>query len=305
MATQQEMEKLYDWLDRFQELRLGECADITCAFFNGDFGKTLAEAQRDKHTWVLEGLGIDRRGKVLDIGCGWGPMLRAVAKRNGTGIGLTLSRAQAGYCRDRGLRVEVRDWKETDSRELGEFDGVVCIGAFEHFCSEEEYAAGEQNAIYERFFDFCARVLPAGGRVYLQTMTWGGEVPPPERITLQAPPGSAMRILGRLRKFYPGSWLPLGKDQLVAAASNHFDMILDSNGRKDYIETLNRWGQATESLFRLPKLFSTMREVAALVPRYMTDPDFRVQIASLYHNDQQVCFQREIMSHERMFFEKR
>jgi hypothetical protein len=42
-----------------------------------------------------------------------------------------------------------------------------------------------------------------------------------------------------------------------------------------------------------------------LFPRFCSDPNFRSQIESLRRNDQQICFLKEIMSHERMFFEKR
>jgi cyclopropane-fatty-acyl-phospholipid synthase len=73
-------------VDFFQELRLGKCADTTAAFFDGNFSKTLSEAQSDKHDWVFEGLGITGPGKrILDIGSGWGPTLKAIKGRGGEG----------------------------------------------------------------------------------------------------------------------------------------------------------------------------------------------------------------------------
>ena len=108
MANQQEIEALYDWLDYFQELRLGKCADLTAAFFDGDFTKTLSKAQTDKHDWVFDGVAAGgSRPRILDIGSGWGPMLKVVKERGGEAVGLTLSRAQARYCQREGLDARV------------------------------------------------------------------------------------------------------------------------------------------------------------------------------------------------------
>jgi cyclopropane-fatty-acyl-phospholipid synthase len=305
MANQREIEALYDWLDYFHELGIGECADITAALFDGDFTKSLSQAQNDKHDWIFDGLNIEApRTRILDIGCGNGPTLKAIKERGGEGLGITLSRAQADYCQRHGLDARVMDWKEIDTTALGPFDGVVSIGAFEHFCSEEEYNAGRQLEIYDRFFDVCARLLPDHGRLYLQTMTWGKQVPVSAAIRLDAPEGSPERILARLRKFYPGSWLPSGKEQIVSAAASRFRLVTSNNGRKDYIETLNRWGAGADSLWTAPKIFKVIPAILRLVPRYVSSPDFRVQISSLQHHDQQTCLIQEIMSHERMFFQK-
>ncbi|MGH7997715.1 MAG: SAM-dependent methyltransferase [Opitutaceae bacterium] len=304
MATQRQIEALYDWLDRFQELRLGRHADITCALFDGDRGKTLRRAQQDKHEWILRTFGFRPGQKLLDIGCGWGPMLKAVRDRSGSAVGLTLSGAQAEACARDGLDARLLDYKVADPAALHMFDAVVSIGALEHFCSEEEYLAGRQDEIYRQFFRFCAAVLRPGGWLYVQTMLWGKRVPDPAVCSLACPPSSDELVIARLRKFYPGSWLPRGKDQLIACARPFFEFQSSNNGRKDYIETLERWGRATRGLLFPPRLLQALRRGVGLVPRWLSDPEFRVQIASLRHNDQQQCFVREIMTHERMFFRK-
>jgi cyclopropane-fatty-acyl-phospholipid synthase len=305
VANQAEIERTYDWLDPLHEMRLGAYADLSCAFFDGNFKKNLEQAQKDKHYWVLKELGIEGPGKnILDVGCGWGPILNAVSLRGGAGIGITLSRAQAKYCRSHGLDARVLDWKDADLRTLGRFDGVVSIGAFEHFCSPEEFERGEQERIYGKFFDLCADVLPMGGRLYLQTMIWGERVPMPETLRLDAPEGTPERILARLRKFYPGSWAPTAKDQITKSASRRFKLLKSSNGRRDYIETLSRWGEGTRSLISFRKIPNASPILLRLARRYLTDRDFRIQMSSVWHNDQQQCFIDEIMTHERMFFEK-
>lgn len=305
MATQSEIEALYDWVHFFHTLRSGDYADFSCAFFDGNFNQTLAAAQKAKHQWVLDGLRFQSADRILDVGCGWGPVLNAVRKRGGKALGLTLSSAQAKYCATKGLKVSLQDWKTARPFTLGVFNGIISIGAFEHFCSMNEYTQGKQDSIYRDFFAFCAHALPVGGRLFLQTMTWGKAVPDPKTVSLTAPEGTPERILARLAKFYPGSWLPSGKEQIIAAASEHFHFLHSSNGRLDYIETLNRWGQDTNNLFKSARLWKFLVCAVRLLPRLYFDADFRVQIASVRNNDQQICFQREIMSHERMFFEKK
>ncbi len=305
MATQSEIETLYDWVHPFHLLRTGDCPDFSCAFFNGDFSQTLIEAQKAKHQWVLDGIGFRPPGRILDVGSGWGPMLDAVEKRGGRSIGLTLSSAQSKYCAAKGLTVLLQDWKTMNPSALGTFNGVVSIGAFEHFCSMDEYIKGAQDRIYRDFFAFCSRVLPPGGRLFLQTMTWGQEVPEPAKLELNAPQGSPERIVARLIKFFPGSWLPASRDQITAAASDHLHFLNSNNGRLDYIETLSRWGRSSTNLLKPTRLPKALWAASRLIPRFCADKDFRTQIESLRCNDQQVCFLRKIMDHERMFFEKK
>ena len=81
MANQKEIEAMYDWVDYFHVLRLGDYADFTCALFDGDFSKTLNQAQKDKHEYVLGGLHFKAGDRILDIGCGWGPMLNYIRER--------------------------------------------------------------------------------------------------------------------------------------------------------------------------------------------------------------------------------
>lgn len=296
---------MYDWVDYFHTLRLGPCADFSCAYFNGDFSKTLDQAQQDKQAWVLEGIGFRSRQRIIDIGSGWGNMLQAVRQQGGQAVGLTLSRAQTRYATAQGLTTLLQDWKDADPDKLGKFDAAVSIGAFEHFCSDDEYLAGAQERIYQDFFRFCSAALPPGGKLYLQTMIWGKAAPDPRARSLRAPEGSPERILARLEKFYPGSWLPTSKQQIIATANPYFNFLSSSNGRLDYIETLDRWDESTKNLFRPSQFGQALIDAIRLIPRFIRDADFRIQVESVRRKDQQVCFQHEIMTHERMFFQKR
>jgi cyclopropane-fatty-acyl-phospholipid synthase len=305
VAAQEDIEAFYDGLGYFHVLRMGKYKDYTCAFFNGDFSKTLDEAQEAKHDWVLKNLGFVPGHRMLDVGCGWGPMLQAVKYRGGTALGITISRYQEQYCKQYGLDARLLDYKQADPADLGMFDGISCIGAFEHFCSPEEYLAGSQTQVYKNFFSLCAAMLPPGGRLYLQAGMFGKRVLDPMALRADAPKDSDERVSFRLSKIYPRAWLPTSKQQVIECAADHFRFLESNNGRADYIETLNRWGQATKNLFTHPRIWQTLAKAISMVPRYCTESDFRGQVSCVWHNDQQECFTREIMDHERMFFERK
>jgi len=312
MATRKEIEQHYDTLGAMHALRSadmqGDYPDYSCAFFDGNFAKTYVQAQRDKHAWILDGLGLGQSlsGKrVLDVGCGWGPMLNAVRERGGEAVGLTLSSGQAEHCQKRGLDARLMDYKDLGAAELGVFDGILSVGALEHFCSKEDMLAGRQEDIYRHFFKICADRLPSGGRLFLQTMTWGREVPDPRKFSHDAPPDSMEAICARMEHVFPGSWLPNGLAQLVECASEHFGLISSNNGRLDYLQTLKEWDATTRNLWKPHMLPRTLRRAIPLAFQILTNRDVRIQFESLRRGDQRALFTREIMSHERIFFQKK
>src|SRR5712691_6150553 len=84
MADRQDLDFTYSLTDRIFRLSLGELADFSGAKYDGDFSLTLEEAQRRKHDYVAEQVGIGPGRRVLDLGCGWGPLLNAVRSRGGS-----------------------------------------------------------------------------------------------------------------------------------------------------------------------------------------------------------------------------
>jgi cyclopropane-fatty-acyl-phospholipid synthase len=303
MAVAKDLDFTYSLTDRIIRLSLGEMPDFSGAKFDGDFSLSLEEAQRRKHDYVAEQIGIGPGRRLLDLGCGWGPLLAYTRAFGGDGVGVTLSRAQRDSCRQHGLEVYLEDAREVDVERFGSFDAVASLGAFEHFCSPEEYEAGVQEQIYRDLFAHVAELLPPGGRFYLQTMVWGRNMIPASEIDMEVlrgvPPRDSdewyVALLGRQ---FPGSWLPFGQEQIVRCAEPEFRLVSSVSGRLDYIETINRWN----SRIGEPSLKKTLFKLE-LLPHWLTDPDFRLAFTSGVSANQ-VCFERELLDHYRLVFEK-
>jgi cyclopropane-fatty-acyl-phospholipid synthase len=298
MADRADLDFTYSLIDRIFRLSLGELADFSGAKYDGDFSLTLEEAQRRKHDYIAEQIGIGTGRRVLDLGCGWGPLLADIRRRGGTGVGVTLSSAQARSCRRHDLDVHLRDAREVTADTFGPLDAVASLGAFEHFCSVADYEAGRQDEIYRSLFANVAGMLPAGGRLYLQTMVFGPRMIPIEEVSLDAPRDSDAWYLALLRKQFPGSFLPFGSEQVIRAAEPSLTLVSSMSGRLDYIETIKQWRRR----FGEPSMRKTLLKLS-LVPRWLTSADFRLAFTSGVSANG-VCFERELLEHYRLVFEK-
>jgi cyclopropane-fatty-acyl-phospholipid synthase len=298
VADRRDLDFTYSLIDRIFRLSLGELADFSGAKFDGDFSLTLEEAQRRKHTYIAEQIGIGSGRTMLDLGCGWGPMLDFARERGGRGTGVTLSTAQLESCRRHGLDAHLCDAREVDRDTFGPFDAVASLGAFEHFCSPADHEAGRQEQIYGDLFANIAGILPPGGRLYLQTMVFGPNATEPIRGDVSAPPDSDAYYLGLMAHQFPGSFLPFGKEQIVRTASPHLQLVESSSGRLDYIETISRWRRR----FAEPSFRKTLLK-ARLVPRWLTSREFRLAFTSGVSANT-VCFERELLEHYRLVFER-
>ena len=81
MADCRDLEFTYSLIDRIIRLSLGEVADFSGAKYDGDFSLTLEQAQRRKHDYVAQQIGIAPGRRVLDLGCGWGALLQYIRER--------------------------------------------------------------------------------------------------------------------------------------------------------------------------------------------------------------------------------
>lgn len=275
-------------------------ADFSGARYNGDFAMTLEQAQRAKHQFMAEQLGVHEGTRVLDMGCGWGPFLNYAAGIGATPVGLTLSDGQYQACRRKGFEVYIRDVRTITPSDFGSFDAVVSVGAFEHFCSPEEYKQGKQEKIYNNFFKAVYDLLPAGGRFYLQTMTFGKNMMPLQDIDIRADKNSDAYLMALMLEHFPGSWLPFGSEMIIDTAEPYFKLINISSGRLDYIETTNQWRKKIRK-FNLKKYLLFLK----LLPRFFFNREFKRKLDVFRHQANKRCFEREIMDHFRIVFEKK
>jgi cyclopropane-fatty-acyl-phospholipid synthase len=155
----------YDVSNAFYERVLGPSMTYTCACYPHD-GATLEEAQENKYRLVFDKLRLKEGDRLLDIGCGWGGMVRYAARRGVRVIGATLSREQATWAQEAIRREGLEQWAEvrhSDYRDVSEtgFDAVSSIGLTEHI--------GVRN--YPAYFGFINDRLRVGGLVLNHCIT--------------------------------------------------------------------------------------------------------------------------------------
>ncbi len=155
----------YDVSNTFYEWVLGPSMTYTCAVYP-DREATLEEAQDNKYRLIFEKLRLQPGDRLLDVGCGWGGMVRYAARRGVRAIGATLSAEQASWAQKaieaEGLSklAEVRHCDYRDVRETG-FDAVASIGLTEHI--------GVKN--YPAYFEILKSKLRTGGMLLNHCIT--------------------------------------------------------------------------------------------------------------------------------------
>ena len=156
----------YDVSNRFYELVLGPSMTYTCALYPTG-NETLEEAQHAKYDLVARKLDLQPGQRLLDVGCGWGGMVRHAAREYGVrALGVTLSREQAEWAqqkiKDDGLDhlAEVRHLDYRDVQETA-FDAVSSIGLTEHIGVDR----------YPAYFRFLRDKLVPGGRLLNHCIT--------------------------------------------------------------------------------------------------------------------------------------
>jgi cyclopropane-fatty-acyl-phospholipid synthase len=300
MADKKDIDFTYTTLDKIFRISIGETADFSGAMYNGDFSMTLEQAQRKKHDFIADQLRIHNGTRVLEMGSGWGPFLQYATKQRGAKIiGLTLSDGQYNACIKKGFDVRIKDCRTVKPEDFGTFDAVVSVGAFEHFCSLEEYKAGKQDKVYHDFFKTVSDLLPKGGRFFLQTMTFAEKMINADDVDIKADKNSDAYILALTAKHLPGSWLPYGAEMITKNAEPFFKVIFISSGRLDYIETIRVWRKMLRR-FDLKKYGLYLKVLFQLAK----NKEFRHLIPVFRISPIKVCFERGLMDHFRIVFEK-
>lgn len=300
MADKKDLDFTYTTIDHIFRLSMGETGDYSGARYDGNFSLSLEEAQKEKHRFIADSLHIKNGSKVLDMACGWGPFIKYASQERGAiCMGLTLSEGQAEACQKNGMNVIVKDCRYVVPEDFGTFDAISCIGGLEHFCSVEEWKEGKQEKVYRDFFQTVGNLLPSGGRFYMQTMTFSKNMIEYKDLDVNAKKGSAAHVMALMVKEFPGSWLPYGPEMVIRNAQPTFKLISQSSGRLDYIETIRQWRKRFRKFN--PKKYWLY---VSLIPKYVMDKEFRHQVAVFRISPNKICFEKEIMDHYRLVFEK-
>lgn len=216
----------YDVSNTFYEHVLGPSMTYTCAVYP-TADATLEEAQEAKYDLVARKLDLQPGQRLLDLGCGWGGMVRHAAKHYGVHvIGVTLSREQASWAQKRikeeGLDhlAEVRFMDYRHVEESG-FDAISSIGLTEHI--------GVRN--YPSYFGWIRDHLKPQGRLLNHCITRKDN----------ASRATAGQFIDRY--VFPDGEL-IGSGTIVAAIENAgLEVHHHENFRVHYAKTLAAWCQ--------------------------------------------------------------
>ncbi len=215
----------YDVSNTFYEWVLGPSMAYTCACYPRP-DATLEEAQAYKHDLVARKLGLRSGMRLLDVGCGWGGMVRHAAREYGVkALGVTLSAQQAAWAQqaieDQGLAglAEVRHLDYRDVTE-SDFDAVSSIGLTEHI----------GKAQLPGYFQFLYSKLRPEGRMLNHCITRPDDVGP-------------ARVAGGFinRYVFPDGELEGPGFLLSLMNTTGFEIRHEENLREHYALTLAGW----------------------------------------------------------------
>ncbi|KAA1243433.1 class I SAM-dependent methyltransferase [Mycobacterium simiae] len=230
----------YDLSNEFFALFVDPTRTYSCAYFPRE-DMTLHEAQLAKIDLTLDKLGLEPGMTLLDIGCGWGSVLkRAIEKYDVNVVGLTLSKNQHAYCQqvldevdsNRSRRVLLRDWAEFNEP----VDRIVTIEALEHFGFHR----------YDDFFKFVYAALPADGVMLLHAITGLHVKQVMERgIPLTMEMAKFIRFI--VTDIFPGGRLPMIETVEEHASKVGFTVTRRQSLQLDFAKTLDFWAEALEA----------------------------------------------------------
>jgi cyclopropane-fatty-acyl-phospholipid synthase len=214
----------YDVSNTFYEYVLGPSMTYTCAVFPTE-DATLEEAQANKYDLICRKLDLKPGQRLLDLGCGWGGMVRHAVKHYGvTALGVTLSEQQALWAQEEIKRQGLDDRAEvrfSDYRNVteGDFDAVSSIGLTEHI--------GVDN--YPSYFGFIRSKLKDQGRLLNHCITRDNN----------RGSNSAGAFIDRY--VFPDGELA-GSGTIVTAVENAgLEVQHQENIRQHYVKTLAGW----------------------------------------------------------------
>jgi cyclopropane-fatty-acyl-phospholipid synthase len=149
----------YDRGNDLYQLMLDARLAYSCGYWKN--AKTLDEAQEAKLNLICRKLQLKPGMTLLDIGCGWGSLMKYAAQRYEVScVGLTVSKEQIALgeklCEGLPVKFLLQDYRTFK----GQFDRIASVGMFEH--------VGYKN--YNSFMEMVHSCLEDDGLFLLHTI---------------------------------------------------------------------------------------------------------------------------------------
>ncbi len=226
-ASKEAIQSHYDVGNAFYKLFLDDSQTYSCALW--EEGDDLEKAQERKMDYHLQEVNALEKEAILDIGCGWGALMQKAVEDYKVGAvdGLTLSQEQLDFVQAKKLprlEVKLQSWDVFEPNKT--YQGIISIGAFEHF-AHLNMTKEERIERYRTFFKKCHKWLSRGGKISLQTIGCGNMLRE-DFSTFFA------------QQIFPESDLPrLG--EIMEAAECLFEVERVRNDRMMYGKTVRLW----------------------------------------------------------------
>ena len=245
--------------------------DYTDGMYEDDPERPYAAAQARQAEVLLDRAGCRAGGRLLDIGCGHGRILRAAQERGAVATGITVSPKQVRQGHKANLDVRLLDYKNLDGAWDGQFDAVIANGSLEHFVQPDDAVEGRDDAIYRHLFATVHRVLsPTAAGRFVTTAIHFRHRPdpkdllrPPSDLPLHSEGSHWSRVLAQAF----GGWYPV-RGQLERCAGGYFELVHEEDGTSDYLRTSDSWVRGAWQALRSPRAFKIALQSLPLVFRH-------------------------------------
>ena len=225
--SQKNIHAHYDLGNAFYRLWLDETMNYSSAWFEGDQGGDMVQAQDAKVRRALRMARVQAGQRVLEIGCGWGALAEMATHEFGAHLtGVTLSTEQLAFARE---RMQARGVADRADLRLQDYRDIQ-DGPYDAICSIEMVEAVGRE-YWPTYFGSIHQLLKPGGRACIQSIVID------DRLFARYLQGTDF-----IQQYiFPGGCLPCPSAFRAAAEAAGLRVEDEFAFGQDYAETLKRW----------------------------------------------------------------